>query len=187
MNDILDLELSKLIFVKAKTAQKKDNTEKESYIALTKDNKKKYIELNGITIPFGVENYQNKNIINIEINTKKNNKFHNTYSILSSFENELKTLRDNKICSNELKNSLQDKEYYPNMRESKCGQIIRTQLFGQPIITTQFIGQKMSAPISNIKKSIANVKLELGGLWITESNYGISWYIKEIEIQYNYE
>lgn len=183
MAELLDLNLDDLIFVKSKGGKAK-SYEKETYIILTKDNKKKTITLKNILIPFGIEEYQGKSIINIEINPKKNNNSYNTHCILTTFENSLKTLVEKKDITNDLRESLEGKGYYDNMRESKNGYIIRTQTYGTPSVTTNLFGEKMSASISDIKKSVSNVVLELGSLWITDTHYGISWYVKEIDIQY---
>jgi len=35
---------------------------------------------------------------------------------------------------------------------------------------------------NDIKKTIANVEMELGIVWITDNNYGYLWFLKEIQV-----
>lgn len=187
VDDIINLSIENLIIVKpkvSKQSQKKSNDlfEKESYIPLSKSNQKITITLKNVIIPFGVENYNGKNIINLELNTKKSNKTYNAYATIATFEESLNLLHDNKNIINEFKESITGKSYYPNMRQSKDGYIIRSHIFGQPKISTNFLGQLMSATLNDIKKTFANVVLELGSIWVTDNNYGINWYVREIEI-----
>lgn len=38
---------------------------------------------------------------------------------------------------------------------------------------------------SDIKQTVANVTLELGSMWVNDTNYGFIWNVKSIEILYN--
>lgn len=185
MEDIklLDLDTKKIIFKKLK-----ENNDIANYLMLNENKKKPVIYLEKVYIPFGVEKYNGKSIVNIEINPKKNNIHYNYYSIITEFEEEFK--KKDTITYKKLLTDIENKGYYPNIRESKSGYIIRSNIFTIPEIyckitgkdKTQSIKQKMN--IKDINKVKANIELELGSLWVNQNNYGIMWYVKKIEVLY---
>ena len=149
---------------------------------LTHQSKRIKFSLKGITIPFGFEKFNGHTILNAEINTKKNNDSHNTHATIAGFEEEIKNLREKSSCPKDLKNDILGKGYYPNMRESEFGYIVRMYVFGSPKIYAMINGGEITMTSNDIKKTIANIEMELGILWITDNNYGYLWYLKEIQI-----
>jgi len=143
--------------------------------------------LENINIPFGVETYEKKNIVNIEIVPKRNNLQYNYYAIISHFEKEMTD--KNNFKYEKLSRDIENKGYYPNMRESKQGYILRTHIFNTPEVFSMVSGKNKNIKDIKDKRSLldiggvrANVEIELGTLWVTENNYGYLWYIKKIEI-----
>ena len=168
-SDLIDLSTSSLIFKKTKT----------NYVIYNSFNKKHQIKLNNVFIPFGMEKYGKLFILNIELNPTDNNTHYNYYSILSQFEEDLKNKQFN---NQQLINDLNGKDYSCNLRNSKCGNIIRTHVSGFPKSSSIVNGIKCEYESRNIKKaSRINVILELGTIWISDNSYGFSWNVKELE------
>jgi len=76
---------------------------------------------------------------------------------------------------------IEDKGYYNNIKKNGSGYIIRTYIFGKPDVYS-FAGPMI---LEDAKKVKANIVLELGCMWSNDNNYGILWYVKEIEILHN--
>ena len=184
--NIVNLQLNKLNFKKVK-----DKSEIKNYIMSDKnDNTKPKIMLEKVNIPFGVEKYNGNNILNIEIDPKKNNIHYNYHAVISGFENELakiENFKDKKLTSD-----ITGKGYYPNIRDSKEGYILRSYIFTVPEVYSMVSGRdktikniKNKMSLLDVEKVKANVELELGSLWINDNNYGFIWYIKKIEVLYS--
>ena len=143
--------------------------------------------MENVDIPFGVETYEKKNILNIEIIPKRSNQQYNYYAIISHFEKEMTDQSNFKY--EKLSREIDGKGYYPNIRESKEGYIIRTHIFHVPEVFIMSSGKdknikniKDKRTLQDVSKIKANIELELGTLWITDNNYGYLWYVKRIEI-----
>lgn len=179
----LDLDMKKLKFIKSK-----DSIEKNfrTYCIISEDGTKPVAKLNNIFIPFGCEIYNNKTILNIEINPEKNNDHHNILSLMMAFEKEFSTALPEII-------PVDNTEYYSNIKESKCGYMLRCSMFGNTeIFTTINTGKgkmkrktKILLTSKDIVKSISNIEMELGTMWISDKNYGFTWCIKKIEVVSN--
>jgi len=178
------IELSELSTKKLNFKKTKENSEGyvKNYAIISKDNTRVKVSLKKIQIPFGYEDFNGRKILNIEINPKKNNDHHNIKSLIKEFENEFVDQKN--IYNTELKEDIMGKGYYNNMRSSKGGYIIRCFVFGSPEIYSNVGNFKSLMTSKDIVKTVSNVEIELGTLWITENNYGFSWYIKKIEILY---
>jgi len=150
--------------------QIKNNT----FINVLSDNKKIKFILNNIVIPFGVEIYNQKEIVNIEIQPK-NNELYNYISIFESIENKVK---------NSNIDLLKNKNLIPSIKDSKYGKIIRTHLILDPSI---YIKSKTDSKInlmkSNLKNSVSNVNISLKGLWLKNESYGLYWSLSDCEIK----
>lgn len=180
--DLIKINLNELKFKKLK-----QKTDVSNYLITNFENKKVTVILENIDIPFGVEIYEKKHILNIEINPKKSNQQYNYYAIISGFEQEISNLENFKY--EKLLRDLEGKGYYPNIKKSKEGYIIRTHIFNTPEVFTMLSGKDKSVRnikdnriLQDVKKVRANIELELGTLWINDNNYGFSWYVKQIEI-----
>lgn len=180
--DLIEINLEKLKFKKLK-----EKTNVVNYLITDFDNKKPSIILENVDIPFGVETYEKKHIVNIEINPKRDNKQYNYFAVISHFEKEL--INHENIKYDKLSKRIEGKGYYPNMRESKGGYIIRTHILNTPEVFTMVSGKdktikniKDNRSMLDITKIRANVELELGTFWVNDNNYGYLWFIKRIEI-----
>lgn len=180
--DIIEINLSKLKFKKLKEKSLVTN-----YLITTFENKKQTVVLENVTIPFGVETYEKKHILNIEIHPKQNNQHYNYYAVISGFETEL--INSKNIKYDKLSRDIEGKGYYPNIRESKGGYIIRCHIFNTPEVFTMLNGKdktirniKDKRSMLDVEKIKANIELELGTFWTNDNNYGFLWYVKTIEI-----
>jgi hypothetical protein len=146
----------------------------KTFINVLSENKKIKFTLNNIVIPFGVEIYNSKEIVNIEIQPK-NNESYNYISIIESIENKIKT--------SEL-DIIRNKVLFPSIKESKYGKILRTHLIADPDI---YIKSKLDTKINlmkiNLKNSESNVTISLKGIWIKDDSYGLLWSLSECEIK----
>ncbi len=172
-----ELEFKNLTFKKTKNSAKKIL----NYLVLSQKKKIKII-LKSVLIPFGYEFFNGHNILNVEINPNKNNEHYNMYVCINRFEDIFKILYDSDYCPENLKQDIENKGYYNNMRESKEGYIIRCYVIGMPKIYTKNGGNEILLTHKDVKNTVSNIEIDFGILWISENNYGILWYIKEIEI-----
>jgi hypothetical protein len=149
------------------------NIKNKAFVNVLSDNKKIKFTLNNIVIPFGVEIYNCKEIINIEIQPK-NNESYNYISIIESIENKIK---------NSKLDILKNKNLIPSIKDSKYGKILRTHLIKDPEI---YIKSKTDTKINlmktNLKNSESNVIISLKGIWIKDDTYGLYWSLSECEI-----
>ena len=166
--------------LKYKKSKEKSDGYVKTYSITSFDDARIKLKLSNVLIPFGIEKYNKKHILNIEIDPKKYNDHHNIKTLLSTFENEFIDISN--IKYDILAQDIDGKGYYGNMKESKGGYIIRTNVFSNPEIFADIGGFRTELTSSSIVKSRANVDLELATLWITENNYGICWQVRRIEI-----
>ena len=174
-NDLQDIELQYLKFFKTKSKNK------INYV-INHKSKNITLKIKKIFIPFGIEKYNNQNILNIEIVPENSNHHFNIYNNIDNLEKKIKNLPEDNFCSNELKNDIDGKEYHKNIKKRENSYLIRTYIIGHPKIFRNIGGFEMELSANNITKTISNVELELGILWTTEEEYGILWYVREIEI-----
>lgn len=145
----------------------------KNFINVLFETKKIKFELNGVVIPFGVEIYNSKEIVNVEIQPKDNVQY-NYISEIESLENKIK---ESKL------QVLKDKNFIPTFKESKYGKILRTHLISDPEIYIKTKNDsKMTLAKTNIKNTISNVKLSLKGIWLKDDSYGLYWSLSECEI-----
>lgn len=174
-------------------------------IFFTKDNftgnKKSFRMTNGgkklnyvspyVYIPFGVETYNGKQILNIEVNTDKNNNLYNFLSSISQIDNMLQNLQkditddqnehynENNI-HNENKIQIENKKYIKDLvkgkqfvsciRNGKNGHLIRTYI--KQGINIHSPDSKEFFKLSELKGRIAVIDIDLGNLWIMPDSYG---------------
>ena len=145
----------------------------KTFINVLSENKKIKFNLNNIVIPFGVEIYNQKEIVNIEIQPK-NNESYNYISIIESIENKIK---------NSSLVMIKNKNLITSIKDSKYGKILRTHLIKDPEI---YIKSKSDTKINlmktNLKNSESNVNISLKGIWIKDESYGLYWSLSECEI-----
>ena len=173
-----DFTLDTIYFVKAKTAVNKQTIH---YLVLHKSKKISFM-LKNVKLPFGYETFNNHTILNIEINPKKSNDHYNMYVLLHGIEKTIQDLQTTQKIVSTLKSDIDGKGYYPNMRESKDGYIVRSYVMSPPKIHAKIGNYEMSLTPADIKNTVSNVVIELGIIWITDHNYGILWALKEIHV-----
>lgn len=152
---------------------------KKNYIIFNDIGKRVSLKLNKVNLPFGIESYNGKSILNIQIIPESSNEHYNLYSAIAGLEKQFSKIE--KFVDKKITDDIDEKGYYPNMRDDRVGNIIRTYIFTQPNVFSSL--GKMT--LADTKKVKANVEIELGSIWITENNYGILWYVKSIEILYS--
>jgi hypothetical protein len=132
------------------------------------------INFNAISIPFGLEKYNNKDIVNIEFLVDSDNLYYNYVSLLESIE---KKVTDSNI------DMLKNKKFIPSIKKGKIGYLLRTHLNPKPNI---FIKTKINTVYnvisSSLKNTTSNIQVYLKGIWVTEDTYGLYWDLKECEI-----
>ncbi len=138
------------------------------------------IKLENVFIPFGVEKYNNKYILNLEFEIKSN--IHNNYiSILSNLENKIV----NKKYETEvnIESCLVNKKFISSMKTSILGHILRAHISDT---TDVFILKKDSTHMSidkeNLKGTNVNIELTLKGVWINDDSYGFYWNVGNVQI-----
>ena len=146
---------------------------------LTYNNSVININLTNVLLPFGCEKFNDKLILNIEL--ENNNINNNILSILSKIEENLKiqNLKSNPQTINNIKN----KGFISILKQSKLGTIIRTHMQKN---TTIFInkknGEKIDIDIENLGNTSCNINLLLQGFWLNNNSYGLYICVKTIEI-----
>ena len=151
----------------------------KNFYILQKDNNNIEIKLDNVYLPFGSEKYNDKLIVNFEL--ENNNINNNIISKLTGLENNIKD--GNIIFDNINKNIILSKGLLSSIKKSKCGNIIRTHLLkNSEIYITKKNGEKMTIDHTNLQHTYCDVNLDLKGIWITENSYGFYITIKSIKI-----
>ena len=120
-------------------------------------------------IPFGIENYKYKNILNIEFKDN-NNDIHNLCAIIKQIDKFFRKLSyDDNLTY--LKVNVKNKRYISCMRY-KIKPLLRTHLKKQTIIC-----DKDNKYVKNIKGKSGKFVLHMGTLWVTKDSYGLIWYV----------
>lgn len=175
-NGIFDIDVENLKFKKTRD---KLSEHQKNYMIFVETGKPR-IKLERVFIPFGVEFYNKKQLLNIELYPNKNNIHNNLHSLLLSLEQDFA----NKIVHNyELKNDITDLKYHSFLKQNDSSAIhMRTYMSPNTEIYT-FIGKsKQNIMQSSLKGTHCNVELELGTLWMNATNFGIIFYVKDIQI-----
>lgn len=149
----------------------------KNFVSVLSENKKIQFTLNNVLIPFGIEIYNSKEIVNIEIQPT-NNESYNYISIIESIENKIK---------NSSIDILKNKNLIPSIKDSKYGKILRTHFIQNSEIyikTTTKLGveNKINLMKTNLKLSISNVNISLKGIWVKNESYGLYWSLSECHI-----
>jgi len=127
------------------------------------------IVLNSVIPPFGVEKYNDKKILNIEIDPKESNEKYNIVEKMRSFEEFAKDMKFDKIPQS-VQDVIQGKVFMSTIKESKNGYLVRTH-FNDPDIYLF------------IKNATCDIKICMQGLWYTDNNYGLFWSTKDVQIK----
>ena len=138
------------------------------------------LTLNNVLLPFGVEKYNDKNIINLEL--ENNNNTHNNYiSVIDAIENKVKN-KDINIDINCHQNLI-NKTFLPTFKKSKLGYLLRTHLLSNTeIYILKKNNDKMLIDSSNLSNATCDLTISLKGIWIKDDSYGLYWSLSECEI-----
>ncbi len=126
------------------------------------------IHINNALIPFGVEKYNDKLILNLELfETNENN---NIISKIEALEYEIQ-------------------KYFKNMgimkslKKSKLGYLIRTHfLKSTECYILKKNGEKMMIDENNLQNAECEFNLLIKGIWLSDNNYGLYIIINSIKI-----
>lgn len=175
-NGLFDISVENLKFKKTKD---KLSEHQKNYMIFTEHGKPK-IKLEKVFLPFGVEFYNKKQILNIELYPNKNNVHNNLYSLFLALEKEFS---DKIIHNYELKNDIENLKYHSFLKQNSNSSFhIRTYMSPNPDVYT-FIGKfKENVMQSSLKGTYCNIELELGTLWMNPTNFGIILYVRDIQI-----
>jgi hypothetical protein len=151
----------------------------KNFYIIQKDNLNIEIRLDNVYLPFGSEKYNDKLIVNFELEDNNNN--NNIISKLLSLENNIKD--GNIIFENVNKNIILSKGLSPIVKKSKLGHIIRTHLLkNTEIYIPKKNGEKMMIDNSNLQYAYCDAIIDLKGIWLTENSFGFYLTIKSIRI-----
>ena len=138
------------------------------------------IKIENVFIPFGVETYNNKYILNLEFEAKSN--IHNNYiSTLSNLENKI----INKKYETEIniESYMVNKKFISSLKTSILGNILRTHISDlTEIYILKKDSSKMPIDKDNLKGTNVNLELTLKGIWINDDTYGFYWNVGNVQI-----
>ena len=137
-------------------------------------------KLENVFLPFGVESFNNKYILNLEFESSSN--LHNNYiSTLSTFEKKI--LEKKYETEINIESLLINKKFLSSIKDSKLGKIVRAHISDS---TNVFIlkkdSSKMNIDKENLKGTSTNIELTLKGLWVNDNSYGFYWNVNSVQI-----
>lgn len=151
-----------------------------------------------MNLPFGIERYNNKDILNAEFTNNKDNfiyNFYNTVKQVDRFMEKLSTDNDHKFKltrdNTALLNRIHDKSYVESIkkRPEKFDPLFRLHLkSNKNVYTTKFFSlnkdtqEKKYLQPSSIKGRMCILTIELSSVWTTSDSYGLLWYVDSIRV-----
>lgn len=188
--DYCDIDISNINLIRTKNTinYKKTNDNinyKKNYGIVNNDNVRLSFEVKNIKIPFGIEKYNKHQILNIIIEPQKYNEHYNIFVMFKNLDENFSNLEKKEFQKNikineDILSDIHNKIYYSNLKKNNDNYIIRTHILGTPNIYTIVNGKKFHVSMDNINNKIKSLKIEFGTFWITDTNYGILLYTKEI-------
>lgn len=134
-----------------------------------------------VLIPFGIEKYKNKEIINIEFtDLNKSNEMYNFYTSIKqldnfmnklSYDNELKNKLNNNYFNSEIINCTNNKIYTSCIKErpNKFNPLLRVHIIKNKSVSTNTI----LLDTTKIKNKLCIVDIVVDSLWFTSTGYGL--------------
>ena len=153
----------------------------QKFISVSANDKNVSFILNNVNVPFGLEKFFDKEIINIEL-LDNNNDHNNIMSQLYSIDSKIK----NKIFSSEInvRQMLTGKDFISVIKQSKLGNILRTHPTSNcESYIQKKDGEKFLVSLCNVKNTTCDVKITLKGIWIKNDTYGLYWTMSNINIK----
>lgn len=140
-------------------------------------------------IPFGIEQYNNKEILNLVI-IDNNNVNHNFINYLETIENIYEQFSKKENSKNKLPfvnlppdfiKDVNNKEFTKTVKAGPLGPTLRTHIKNTEIYKKEN-EKKIYCVSSEIIKKKCKCEIELSNIWIYGSKYGLVWNINKIEI-----
>jgi hypothetical protein len=129
-----------------------------------------------VYLPFGMELYNNKHILNFEINIDKNNDSYNFYALIYKFENILQNLDKNEIDDLNIKtnhqnilNLIKGQQFVSCIKNGLKGYLIRSYI-NQGIEIKSNDGNYFT--FNQLKGQNVKLTIDIGNLWIMSDTYG---------------
>lgn len=187
-------DLAKLIFM----------SEKKNYKVVHREYKSRptplRIKINDGFLPFGIEQYANKYILNIELkNHKKNNIMYNTFVELNNFDNFMKQFGDFMSDNKELKklfiydipddllNKFKGKNYVSclKIRQTESKEFdphFRVHLKSKKdkICNVFYDKDGNFIDFNKLKGTTGSFNIEIGSIWFTSTSYGFTYYLVSV-------
>lgn len=136
--------------------------------------------INLCNIPFGIETFSNKEILNIEL-LNTNNDHHNIILKIQSLEKAISSHLYNSEIN--VKQNLSNKIFSKSLKESKMGFLLRTHpKTNIEVYILKKDNSKMFIEQNNIVNTTSNVELYLKGVWVNDSSYGLYWGLNYVHI-----
>lgn len=138
------------------------------------DNYNKPIILNTCTlkIPFGVENYNGKNIINFELDPQRDNDSYNMFAILQNIEKQI------------METNIIKKPLYPILKNNGKKYLLRVHLKKEMSFsivdnnnTTRFLTN------SELKDRYCTGIISFGSIWTNNENFGVLIYLDDVQLK----
>jgi hypothetical protein len=140
-----------------------------------------------VYLPFGIEIYNGKHILNFEVETERNNDLYNFYALIYKMENILQNLGNNEIEDLNIKsnhqqiaNLIKGKQFVPCIKNGLKGYLIRSYV-NKGVEIKSNDGNNFFT-MAQTKGKLAKVTLEIGNLWIMPDTYGYILNITDIII-----
>ena len=137
---------------------------------------------------FGIEDYNKKEILNIEMDDITNEK-HNFICEMENIETLIKNYSDrDKLKSNpfiklppDFLKDLGNKVFTPTIKKSINNKNLRTHIKNVEIFKMKD-GKKVLLTKNEIIKKKCKYEIELANIWIYGANYGLIWYVSKIQV-----
>ena len=139
------------------------------YVEENNKNKLIKIKVNNVNLPFGIEEYKNKYVINFEVNDNESCK--KFTEIINKLERNIINLIDHEV---DTKSVLYKKENYP----TKCRAYIKKNK--NKFITVYKLNNKEVSLFEIQKNESYNLELEISGIWKYKNTSGLYINISQI-------
>lgn len=184
-------DLTELLFVNISDNEEKlTNVKRINYKTTYKifvGNKKEQIKFKTppLYIPFGIEHYQNKKILNIEL--PNNNRVHNFMATIQHMDSIFEQLFSSEELQNTLKykisrnmiDNLKNKQFINSIKSgNKYNPKIRTHVKHQ--LKIKNANGNILMPHTDLKKTSGICEIILDSIWINDDSYGLVYYVNEI-------
>lgn len=129
------------------------------------------IYIKNVQFPFGLENYNGKNILNFKIVGKENSDYNN-YATLLEIQNII-----HNYCTNNIQKDLPKIKVPPDFEKDMRNKEFSLSI-KEDLIRTY---TNKNCDCNNLdKKKLYSIELELTSLWMYENSVGLLWVINQI-------